>query len=146
MATEQMAQIFGQLQHFSQQLVDQPQMFQRSLEMQRQQSQAQIETRTDTINRILSQTSNRLPQRGSGLKWQISTCSFTVTCASRKSLCCASCVHRFPENQRLTIEKILQANVHGSGASPMDVDALAKTKGGKKGGKGKDKGEQVKEV
>ena len=43
-----------------------------------------------------------------------------------------------PEKQRLTIEKFLQANVHGSGATPMDVDALAKTKGGKKGGKGKD--------
>ena len=40
---------------------------------------------------------------------------------------------------RLTLEKFLQANVHGSGASPMDVDALAKTKGGKKGGKVKDK-------
>ena len=45
-----------------------------------------------------------------------------------------------PEKQRLTIEKFLQANVHGSGATPMDVDTLAKTKGGKKGGKGKDKG------
>ena len=44
-----------------------------------------------------------------------------------------------PEKQRLTIEKFLQAHVHGSGATPMDVDALAKTKGGKKGGKGKDK-------
>ena len=43
-----------------------------------------------------------------------------------------------PQKQRLTIEKFLQANVHGSGASHMDVDALAKTKGGKKGGKGKD--------
>ena len=51
-----------------------------------------------------------------------------------------------PENQRLTIEKFLQANVHGSGASPMDVDALAMTKGGKKGGNGKKKREQVKEV
>ena len=30
-----------------------------------------------------------------------------------------------PEKQRLTIEKFLQAN-----ATPMDVDALAKTKGG----------------
>ena len=34
-----------------------------------------------------------------------------------------------PEKQRLTINKFLQANVHGSGASPMDVDDLAKTKG-----------------
>ena len=33
-----------------------------------------------------------------------------------------------PEKQRLTIEKFLQANVHGSGASPMVVDALAKEK------------------
>ena len=32
-----------------------------------------------------------------------------------------------PEKQRLTIEKFLQANVHGTGASPMDADALAKT-------------------
>ena len=31
-----------------------------------------------------------------------------------------------PEKQRLTIEKFLQAN----GPTPMDVDALAKTKGG----------------
>ena len=44
------------------------------------------------------------------------------------------------QTQRSTIEKFLQANVHGSGATPMDVDVLAKTKGGKKGGKGKDKG------
>ena len=43
------------------------------------------------------------------------------------------------EKCRLTIEKFLEPNVHGSGASPMDIDALAKTKGGKKGGKGKDK-------
>ena len=41
-----------------------------------------------------------------------------------------------PEKQRLTIEKFLQANVHGTRASPMDVEALAKTKGGNKGGKG----------
>ena len=33
------------------------------------------------------------------------------------------------EKQRLTVEKFLQANVHGSGASPTDVDALAMTKG-----------------
>ena len=49
-----------------------------------------------------------------------------------------------PEKQRLTIEKFKQANVHGSEASPMDVDALAKTKGGKKGGIGKDKGSKSK--
>ena len=35
-----------------------------------------------------------------------------------------------PEKQRLTIEKFLEENVHGLGATPMDVDALAKTKGG----------------
>ena len=46
----------------------------------------------------------------------------------------------YPEKQRPTIEKFLQVNVHGSGATPMGVDALAKTKGGKKGGKAKDKG------
>ena len=49
-----------------------------------------------------------------------------------------------PEKQGLTIEKFLQANVHGAGATPMDVDALAKTKGGKKGGKGKDKEPEAK--
>ena len=48
-----------------------------------------------------------------------------------------------PENQRLTIEKFLQANVHGSGATPMDVGALSKTKGSKKGGK-KDKESETK--
>ena len=42
------------------------------------------------------------------------------------------------EKQRLTIEKSLQSKVHGSGDAPMDVDAPSKTKGGKKGGKGKD--------
>ena len=52
----------------------------------------------------------------------------------------------FVSPERLTIEKILQVNVHGSGASPMDVEALAKTKGGKKGGKGKDKDSETKEV
>ena len=45
-----------------------------------------------------------------------------------------------PEKQRLTIEKFRQANVHRTRASPMDVDARAKTNGGKKGGKGTDKG------
>ena len=33
-----------------------------------------------------------------------------------------------PEQQRLTIEKFLQANACGPGATPMDVDAVAKTK------------------
>ena len=33
-----------------------------------------------------------------------------------------------PEEQRLTIEKFLHTNVHGSGASSMYVDDLAKTK------------------
>ena len=50
----------------------------------------------------------------------------------------ASSIDSF-EKQRLTIEKFLQANVHGSGATLMDVDALVKTKGGKKGGTVKDK-------
>ena len=44
------------------------------------------------------------------------------------------------EKQRLTIEKFLQANVHGSGAMPVDV----KAKGGKKGRNGKDKGGNLK--
>ena len=48
------------------------------------------------------------------------------------------------EKQRLTIKKFLQAKVHGSGASPMDVDAFVKTKGGKECGKGKDKGTKSK--
>ena len=47
MATEQMAQMFGQLQQLSQQFVNQQQMFQQSLEMQRQQSQAQMDTLTN---------------------------------------------------------------------------------------------------
>ena len=55
----------------------------------------------------------------------------------------ASSIH-FCEKQRLTIEKSLQANVHGAGATPMDVDALAKTKGGNEGGKGKDKEREAK--
>ena len=38
-----------------------------------------IGLRTGTINKFLSQTPNRLPQRRIGLTWQISTCSFTVT-------------------------------------------------------------------
>ena len=29
------------------------------------------------------------------------------------------------EKQRLTIERFLQANVHGSGATPLDVDGLS---------------------
>ena len=32
-----------------------------------------------------------------------------------------------PEKQRLTVEKFLKANLHGSGATPVDVDAFAKT-------------------
>ena len=47
MATEQMAHMFGQLQQLSQELVSLQQMFQQSLEMQRQQSQAQMETLTN---------------------------------------------------------------------------------------------------
>ena len=43
------------------------------------------------------------------------------------------------EKSKLMIEKFLQAHVHYPGVSAMDVDALGKTKGGKKGGKGKDK-------
>ena len=43
----QMAQMFGQLQQLSQQLVNQQHMFQQSLEMQRQQSQAHMETLTN---------------------------------------------------------------------------------------------------
>ena len=38
-----------------------------------------------------------------------------------------------PDKQKVAVERFLQANVHGSGASPMDVDALAKAKGGGKG-------------
>ena len=41
-----MAQTFAQLQQLSQQLVNQQQMFQQTLEMQRQQSQVQMETLT----------------------------------------------------------------------------------------------------
>ena len=44
---EQMAQMFGQLQQLIQQLVNQQQMFRQSLEMQRQQSQAQMGTLTN---------------------------------------------------------------------------------------------------
>ena len=40
-----------------------------------------------------------------------------------------------PDKQKVAIEKFLQANVHVNGASPMDLDALAKGKGGGKGGK-----------
>ena len=49
-----------------------------------------------------------------------------------------------PEKQRLTIEKFLQANAHGAGATHTDVDALSKTMGGKKGGKKKDKEPEAK--
>ena len=64
-------------------------------------------------------------------------------CTSRRSAVQAASIDS-PEKQRLTIEKFLQAIVHGSGATPTNVDALAKTKGGKKGGKGKEKGEKSK--
>ena len=48
MATEQMAQMFGQIQQqLSEHVVNQQQMFQQSVEMQRQQSQAQMETLTN---------------------------------------------------------------------------------------------------
>ena len=47
MATEQMAQMLGQLQQLSQHLKNQQQMFHQSLEMQRQSSQAQMETFID---------------------------------------------------------------------------------------------------
>ena len=47
-----------------------------------------------------------------------------------------------PEKQKVTIEKYLQANVHKTGNSPMDVDWLAKGKGGGKGGKGDKGGKQ----
>ena len=40
-----------------------------------------------------------------------------------------------PEKQKLTIEKFMQENVHWTGAAPMDVDALARTKKGKEGDK-----------
>ena len=42
------------------------------------------------------------------------------------------------EKQMRTIEKSSQSKVHESGDVPTDVDALAKTEGGKKSGKGKD--------
>ena len=69
-------------------------------------------------------------------------------CASRKSVQKTSvdhiAVHAASmdsfERHRLTSNKSVQANLHGSGASPMDVYAFAMIKGGKKGGKGKDKG------
>ena len=57
---------------------------------------------------------------------------------------CPRILRDSPEKQRLTIEKFLQANVHGSGATPIDVDALVKTKGGKTGRKGKDKESETK--
>ena len=46
MATEQTDQMFGQLQQLSPQLVNRQHIFRQSLEMQRQQSQAQVETLT----------------------------------------------------------------------------------------------------
>ena len=47
MATEQMAQMFAQLQQHSHQLVNQQQMSQQSLEVQRPQSQVQMESLTN---------------------------------------------------------------------------------------------------
>ena len=47
MATEQMAQMFWQLQQLSQQLVNKQHLFQQSQEMKRQQSQAHMETLTN---------------------------------------------------------------------------------------------------
>ena len=300
MANEQMAQRSTQLQQLNQQLVNQQRMFQQSLEIQRQQSQAQLGTltnlgaaqvskttygardfqakafskmkgfkgvmrtpgrtggassvlklrgacimqlrfwiglRTDTINRFPKRTLDQLLRRRTGVTWQISTCSFTViwflswNSALRVLKICALpklkwdlmrgnllshkfdprnplrniqlleellaptqvgyseviarmerleqemrvvrqcfgddvqdlwksihmvCIQKIcpkilrdhlaaqassidaPEKQTLTIEKFLQASVHGPGASPMDVDAFAKTNGGKQGGKGKD--------
>ena len=44
---EQMAQMFQQLQQLNQQMVSQQQMFQQSLDMQRQQTQAQLEALTN---------------------------------------------------------------------------------------------------
>ena len=51
-----------------------------------------------------------------------------------------------PGKQRLTIEKFVQARWHGLGASPMDVDALAKTKRRQERRQRKRQREQVKEV
>ena len=59
MATEQMAQMFGQLQQLSQQLVNQQQMFQQNLEMQRQQSQAQMTGHDPAANRTNRPTQTR---------------------------------------------------------------------------------------
>ena len=47
-----------------------------------------------------------------------------------------------PEKQKVAIDKFLQATSVGSGATAMDVDALAKTKGGDRGKKGAGKGDQ----
>ena len=47
MATEQMAQMFGELQQLSQQLVNRQHMSQQCLRMRRRQSQAQMETLTN---------------------------------------------------------------------------------------------------
>ena len=58
MATEQMAQMFGQLQQLSQQWVNQQKMYQQSLEMQRQQSQAQMETLTNLGAAHVAKTTN----------------------------------------------------------------------------------------
>ena len=45
--------------------------------------------------------------------------------------------------QELRVERCGD-DVHGSGATPMDVDALVKVKGGEKVGKGKDKESETK--
>ena len=53
-----MAQVFGQLQQLSQQFVNHQQMFQQSLEMQRQQSQAQMETLTNLGATLFAKTTH----------------------------------------------------------------------------------------
>ena len=57
-ANEQMAQMFVQLQQLDQKLVNQQPMFQQSLEIQRQQSQAQIETLTNLGAAQVAKTTN----------------------------------------------------------------------------------------
>ena len=48
--------------------------------------------------------------------------------------------------QRMTIEKFLQANVHGSRSTPMDVDALCQDQGRQERKQGRRQGWQVEEV
>ena len=50
--------MFGQLQQLCQRLVNQQQTFQRSLEMQRQQSQAQMETLTNLGTALAAKTTS----------------------------------------------------------------------------------------